>query len=604
MNASSNALFPPGTIEIIPVYTSFFADFGPLDIGLTYKFCKQLDEALKKADRPVLYYFGQSEHSRSNSAVLLGAYMIFVRQVSVEQAYAPFIGIQPPFVPFRDAGFCVNTFPLTVLDCMRAMDKARKLGHFQYSTFRLQEFQDLGKLQNGDVSWIIPGRFIAFAGPLANRRKLGAGLYTLSPAQYAALFQSLRVGLVVRFNDVCYDKRVFTSVGIKHVDLYYEDGANPPDNILNTFLSLCESTFMQQGSSSSGSPLAVAVHCKAGLGRTGTNIAAYMIKHYDYTAREAIAWCRLCRPGSIVGPQQQYLVFQEAMLRQQGALFRERFRLPNQLPASASKVGASVPKSALSQSSSSTLRPSSAAALAGKNGVFLTQDSTTTRPSSSAGAQADTGNKHVLPLLSAEQGVRRVPMGSVDESKEGPTAPSSLSSSGTSNSSTRYISVGRDGIPKRPHTSNGLKDANSTSRIITISSDGLTGKSSARGVSVSNSAVTGVVKDQHTPIPSLEPTVAVVGQRRASSAARTRRGSNSLLSVPLSESSNNTLARKGSRSAWEQSSLENKMNNSANATTTAAATLSTSFGGTAMVKRAPSPMLRIGQASAGRSLRR
>lgn len=113
---------------------------------------------------------------------------IFVRQVSVEQAYAPFIGIQPPFVPFRDAGFCVNTFPLTVLDCMRAMDKARKLGHFQYSTFRLQvlgfdyipyachacimatvvqEFQDLAKLQNGDVSWIIPGRFIAFAGPLA-----------------------------------------------------------------------------------------------------------------------------------------------------------------------------------------------------------------------------------------------------------------------------------------------------------------------------------------------------------------------------------------------------------------------------------------------------
>ena len=48
-----------------------------------------------------------------------------------------------------------------------------------------------------------------------------------------------------------------------------------------SFLQLCEN---EKG--------AIAVHCKAGLGRTGTNIAAYMMKHYQYTARETIAWCR------------------------------------------------------------------------------------------------------------------------------------------------------------------------------------------------------------------------------------------------------------------------------------------------------------------------
>lgn len=46
----------------------------------------------------------------------------------------------------------------------------------------------------------------------------------------------------------------------------------------------------------------------AGLGRTGTLIACYIMKHYRMTAAETIAWVRICRPGSVIGPQQQFLV--------------------------------------------------------------------------------------------------------------------------------------------------------------------------------------------------------------------------------------------------------------------------------------------------------
>ena len=52
---------------------------------------------------------------------------------------------------------------------------------------------------------------------------------------------------------------------------------------------------------------AVAVHCKAGLGRTGTGICAYMMHEAGMTAEEAIGYCRLCRPGSVVGCQQHFL---------------------------------------------------------------------------------------------------------------------------------------------------------------------------------------------------------------------------------------------------------------------------------------------------------
>jgi cell division cycle 14 len=68
---------------------------------------------------------------------------------------------------------------------------------------------------------------------------------------------------------------------------------------------------------------AVAVHCKAGLGRTGTLIGCYAMKHYNFSADEFIAWARICRPGSVLGPQQQFLAEMEAKCRLKGRRLRQ-----------------------------------------------------------------------------------------------------------------------------------------------------------------------------------------------------------------------------------------------------------------------------------------
>ncbi|KAG7218880.1 hypothetical protein INR49_019466 [Caranx melampygus] len=151
------------------------------------------------------------------------------------------------------------------------------------------------RVENGDLNWIVPGKFLAFSGPHP-KSKVENGYPLHAPEAYFPYFRKHNVTTVVRLNKKIYDAKRFTDAGFDHYDLFFLDGSTPSDIITRRFLHISEST---DG--------AVAVHCKAGLGRTGTLIGCYLMKHYRFTAGEAMAWIRICRPGSVIGPQQNFL---------------------------------------------------------------------------------------------------------------------------------------------------------------------------------------------------------------------------------------------------------------------------------------------------------
>ena len=61
--------------------------------------------------------------------------------------------------------------------------------------------------------------------------------------------------------------------------------------------------------------VAVAVSCRAGIGRTGTVLACYLV-HTGHTAQDAMEQVRSLRPGSVESPAQRDFVY----------LYEERLR--------------------------------------------------------------------------------------------------------------------------------------------------------------------------------------------------------------------------------------------------------------------------------------
>lgn len=94
------------------------------------------------------------------------------------------------------------------------------------------------------------------------------------PEKYIEIFKKFGVDRVVRLNEAKYNKETFTDAGIAHNDLFFLDGSTPPDEIVKKWFNVVDKHFSNPNSK------AIAVHCKAGLGRTGTLIGLWAMREF------------------------------------------------------------------------------------------------------------------------------------------------------------------------------------------------------------------------------------------------------------------------------------------------------------------------------------
>jgi cell division cycle 14 len=288
INYSISPSSETGVRLIWPWFTKHASSFTNFLRSVLIRTCFSVFDPLEQdkslTSHRLVLYSSDDPRNKANIALLMALYVVrlplrFLMATGtlpqmIVQRRAPWEAFQPiaelEFMPFRDAGRGPPDFNLSIQDCLWGVWKAMQNGLCDMNEFSVEDYELYEKVENGDWNWITPN-FIAFASPVDMNwwRKGGAqqdnkpvdssptpahtganGVQKSNSALQRKLptpflnclkyFQQKNIKLVIRLNTALYDKSLFLERGIEHLELYFDDGTNPTDEIVRTFIDVSD----------------------------------------------------------------------------------------------------------------------------------------------------------------------------------------------------------------------------------------------------------------------------------------------------------------------------------------------------------------------------
>jgi cell division cycle 14 len=269
-------------------------EYGPPNIGNIYNFCNILDINLEKIkNRKIAYYIYNDKKSYNllNTVFLIGCYFILKKNYKLEDVLLKLIHIfneHPTY--YVDSTNIYGGYTITLIDCFKSINFVYKNNIFNLNNFDYEYYAYSTNLETVDFN-IICDNMIITRSPQDNNELL----------VLKKIFLKNNIKTLIRLNsDNNYHEDLIKDK-INIIDLFFNDRTLPELDIIEKFMNIINTTDK------------IAIHCKAGLGRTGLLACLWLITQRSFSTKDAIAWLRMIRPGCVHGYQGHFIQILECL---------------------------------------------------------------------------------------------------------------------------------------------------------------------------------------------------------------------------------------------------------------------------------------------------